>query len=86
MRIRDWLLIGHDARSAYRQSRQCAKEQAKRARVAEELRRIKTAYESTRISLREAVEDKEQLKGILKVLAPERLAAWKLSRQEERVR
>lgn len=85
MRIGRWLLTGHDADEALSLAGQCRNMMSKMARRSEELRRVRAAHEEAKKHLREAVEDKEQLKGMLKVLAPERLDEWKLSRRAEQL-
>ncbi len=81
MRLGTWLFVGASAREFHARAMQCRTEQAKSARRLEELRRVQDAHEATKAKFREAVADKEQLKGILSIVDPARLAAWKQARK-----
>lgn len=83
MKLGRWLILGREADDTYRLARQCANVMAKVQRRQETIRRLERALAEANHHLREAVEDKEQLKGILKAIAPERLQDWKQSRRSE---
>lgn len=86
MRIGTWCFIGQEARQVHRAAKQCAAEMSRSTRRLERIRQLEEKLAEAYANLRQAVEDKEQLKGILHVLAPDRLQAWKRERHEDRTR